>query len=102
MQGSGRFKLHVSLVKHLKHFHPAPKVERGCTVCSFIGKGHAPLRSVKELRQAPPVQAVNVEDDSDDDANNDSTNDNNDKIPRDYDDDDRHDDDGRAEPPTRI
>ena len=48
------------------------------------------------LRHAPPVQVVNVEDDSDDDANNDSTNDNNDKIPRDLD------DDGRAEPPTRI
>ena len=69
------------------------------------------------LRQASPDQAVDGaggsddgvachenwhRGDSDDDANNDSNNDNNDKIPRDYDDDDRHDDDGRAEPPTRI
>ena len=48
MQGNGRYKLHGSLVIHLKHFHPAAKVEWGCTEFSFIGKGHAPLRSVKE------------------------------------------------------
>ena len=48
MQGSGRYKLHDSLVKQLKLFHPASKVEWGCTECSLIGKGHAPLRSVKD------------------------------------------------------
>ena len=48
MQGSGRYKLHGSLFKHLKHFHPAATVEWGCTECSFIGNGLASLRSVKE------------------------------------------------------
>ena len=48
MQGRGRYKLHGSIVEHLKHFHPSAKVEWSCTECSFIGKGHAPLRLVKE------------------------------------------------------
>ena len=48
MQGSGRYKLHSSLMKHLKHIHPAAKVEWGCPDRSSIGRGHCPLKSVKE------------------------------------------------------
>ena len=65
MQSSGRYKLHGSLTKHLKHFHRSAKVEWGCTECSFIGKGHAPLRPVKEhfAKLHPTRQSTGCSDD---------------------------------------
>ncbi|CAD1474209.1 unnamed protein product [Heterotrigona itama] len=47
MKGSGVYKLHGSLAKHLKHHHPSSSQKWVCSECSFTDSGACPYKAVK-------------------------------------------------------